>query len=579
MTSELADRKLLLLSQEAVLEAMNATAPTGVLRVSGDGRVRYINARAADLLGHEALELNSDAWLDRIYPEDRGDVMALFAGRAHPSDTTVLEFRLMHDDGTLHWIRFSAASMQNGAEFVCSVEDVTTRKQAEREAQRAREFLDAVLDLVPNTVFVKDQSGAFRVLNRPACEFLGIPYGTGIGKTDFDLFRPEQAQRFVMEDKAVLRTHEALKLEGVFETVRGDTRWVMKNKTRVVLADGETFVVGSITDITDRHILEQNLKAAQAELSEAREFLASVLDSIPVPVVVKDETGKMLLVNRAMEKVTAKQRSELLGKSDFELFAPELAATLREGDEQVLLAQGPVTYDGPYMLLAAGERWIVRNKNAVRFVDGSRVVVTTLTDITERKNAEAESQRARLFLENLLNALPNAIFVKDRQHRWVLVNDAFAQTTGRNRQTLIGKSDPDVFPSAMAEQNWAEDNAVRMSRAPAITEQKIVDVTGREVWYLKTKSVLTLADGLEYVVGIRTDITETKLATLKIEREREFLTNVIESLPSPFYVKDRQHRWIIVNAEMGRLFECDPRELHWAFGRGHAIRRGCREDT
>ncbi|MEO8629205.1 MAG: ATP-binding protein, partial [Betaproteobacteria bacterium] len=217
-----------------------------------------------------------------------------------------------------------------------------------------------------------------------------------------------------------------------------------------------------------------------------------------------------VLVNRAAEETAGRTRIELLGKTDEDFFDADRAAAYRDEDREVLAADHPMVFDGSYVTLSGQSRWVIRSKNSVQLADGSRVLLTALTDITERKTAESESRRAQQFLEGLINALPAAIFVKDQEHRWVLVNDAFAATTGQTRQALIGKSDHAVFPPARAKGNWIEDDEVRATKVPISTEEMLGDADGCEHWYLKTKSVITLSDATEYVVGIRTEITQRK---------------------------------------------------------------------
>lgn len=61
---------------------------------------------------------------------------------------------------------------------------------------------------------------------------------------------------------------------------------------------------------------------------------------------------------------------------------------------------------------------------------------------------------------NFLNSMPQPTVMKDRQHRWVAVNDAFCQWIGCDRQQLIGKTDQDIFPAEVAQQFWDEDESV-----------------------------------------------------------------------------------------------------------------------
>ncbi len=68
------------------------------------------------------------------------------------------------------------------------------------------------------------------------------------------------------------------------------------------------------------------------------------------------------------------------------------------------------------------------------------------------------SNFSRVNLDSLLEVLPNPVFVKDEQHRWVLLNDACCRFIGHERSELIGKSDYDFFPKSEADVFWKKDD-------------------------------------------------------------------------------------------------------------------------
>ena len=91
---------------------------------------------------------------------------------------------------------------------------------------------------------------------------------------------------------------------------------------------------------------------------------------------------------------------------------------------------------------ARGQASWARDGRPVRFTGALR-------EITDRKNSEAAAQRTREFLDAVLNAIPQPVFVKDTEHRWIEFNDAFCEVMGGNREALRGHSDFDVFPQAL----------------------------------------------------------------------------------------------------------------------------------
>ena len=64
------------------------------------------------------------------------------------------------------------------------------------------------------------------------------------------------------------------------------------------------------------------------------------------------------------------------------------------------------------------------------------------------------------YLEKIMNAVADPIFVKGREHQWILVNEAFCSFLGRKREDLLGKSDYDYFPPKEADEFWEKDERV-----------------------------------------------------------------------------------------------------------------------
>ena len=133
------------------------------------------------------------------------------------------------------------------------------------------------------------------------------------------------------------------------------------------------------------------------------------------------------------------------------------------------------------------------------------------------------SGRARPFVEALLDALPNPVFVKDEQHRWVLLNDLFCEFMGHPREELLGKSDYDFFPKEEADVFWDKDDAVFRSGELNENEEALTDAAGRAHVILTRKTLHRDPEGRRYLLGIITDITERKQIEEELRRSRDAL--------------------------------------------------------
>jgi PAS domain S-box-containing protein len=116
------------------------------------------------------------------------------------------------------------------------------------------------------------------------------------------------------------------------------------------------------------------------------------------------------------------------------------------------------------------------------------------------------------FLEKIINYIKDPIFVKDIQHRLILVNDAECELAGRTREELLGKTDYDFFPKEQVDVFWQKDDEVLETGKENINEEEITDAHGRQLTIVTKKALYKDADGNNYIVGIIRDITEMKQA-------------------------------------------------------------------
>jgi len=144
-----------------------------------------------------------------------------------------------------------------------------------------------------------------------------------------------------------------------------------------------------------------------------------------------------------------------------------------------------------------------------------------LEDVTARN--EAERGVPLLFLDSILEALPNPVFVKDEDHRWVLLNDSYCRLMGYDRSQLLGRSDHDFFPKGEADVFWAKDDAVFETGQLNENEETFTDSTGRSHVILTRKSLHVDPKGRRYLVGTITDITERKSMEDELRRSRDEL--------------------------------------------------------
>jgi PAS domain S-box-containing protein len=151
-------------------------------------------------------------------------------------------------------------------------------------------------------------------------------------------------------------------------------------------------------------------------------------------------------------------------------------------------------------------------------------------EILERQQIADELKASRDYLETIINCVPDLLLVKDSQHRYVLVNDAFCRLTGQNRHDLISgrKTAHDIFPEIDAEQIERHESQILKTGQPATFEQPIVSPdknTAHTISFIKT--LYRDFEGTPFLVGLGRDMTQKRQTEQELRHYREHLEDLV----------------------------------------------------
>ncbi len=425
---------------------------------------------------------------------------------------------------------------------------------------------------MPDYIYAKDVDSRFLVANTFVANRLGVANPEDLlGKTDFDFFPEEIARKYYNDEQILVQTDRLLlNEEELTLDAEGNRRWLLTSK--VPLHDAQGRVVGLVGvghDITHR-------RQTEAQLAEERAVLRTLIDTIPDYIYVKDRQSRIIVNNtaHACRLFGLESPQQAVGKSDFDFFPPELAERYF-ADEQGLMNTGQAVIDLEEPSRSPDGRitWHLTTKVPLRDQQGEIVGLVGITrDITERKQAEETLAQERNLLRTLIDTIPDYIYVKDRQSRFVIGNKALACDLFKlaSVEEVVGKADTDFFPEPLAVRYRAEEQELMLHGESVVDmEHASVDMAGNPRWYLTTKVPLRDQQSeIVGLVGITRDITDRKqieenlrLAMERTERSQRLLRTVIDATPDWIFAKDQEFRYVLVNAGYARALGMTPEEM------------------
>ncbi len=317
-------------------------------------------------------------------------------------------------------------------------------------------------------------------------------------------------------------------------------------------------------------IWEEDFSAVRQYIEDLRAAgivdFSAYFDAHPEAVAESAARVKIVDVNLAtLEMYQAESKEQLLADLS-KVLGPESLVPFKE--ELLALASGETSYENETVnYTLRGERRIVFVRLTV--APGSEQtwvqVFVGISDITERRQAEAALAGERDLLQALMDNIPDTIYFKDTVSRFIRINRAQVNVLGvAAAEEAIGKTDSDFFQNAALVQSFQdEEQRIIETGEPLINRIEFNPTPeGKPRWFSATKMPIKDPDGhVIGIVGISHNITERRQAEAALAAERDLLQALMDNIPDLIYFKDTSSRFTRINrAQAGLLGIGTPEE-------------------
>ena len=577
--------ELELKSKTALLEAQINATIDGILVVDSLERRILQNRRFVEIFQFpQELVTSIEGEPTRKYAQSLMKDPAAFEAKFHylhdhPMETISDEFELK-DGRTLE--RYSSPVVDDVGTYygrIWTFRDITERKAAEIELKSKTALLEAQVNSTIDGILVVDPIGRRVLQNRRFLEIFNLPPELQLNGNDSPARNHVASQ--VKDSKAILARMEDLYMHPM-ETSReevelNDGRTLDRYSAPVVDDAGKCYGrIWTFRDITRRKRNEETMRQ-----------LSLAVEQSPAAVVITDPNANITYVNRKFTECTGYSFEEVAGKNP---------SILKSGHTS------EIEYKTLWDTITRGEEWRGELQNRKKsgelyweaatiapIVNAAGEVTSFLAlkeDITLRKLTEANLANAKIsaeeahrslraqhlaleserqILDALINNVPDFMYVKDTQSRFIVGN---AETASAMRvdtpKDLVGKTDFDFLPPDMARGFYEDEQEVLRSGKPLYNREEIcLDGNGKQIQILTTKVPIRDSKGkITGIAGVGRNITGRKQMENALREAEQKFRGIFDNAPVGIFQSTPEGRFLSVNSSMASIFGYDsPEEM------------------
>ena len=311
-------------------------------------------------------------------------------------------------------------------------------------------------------------------------------------------------------------------------------------------------------ELFERQRAEKAVRENREKLYASEMFLRTLVNEMPDAMVLKDQNGNFLLANRAAAEFCGTTPEEMVGKSDADFGATREMDDFSRQNALDIMACGKaeVVMEDARNAVTGKTHHFRSIKKPFKDAEGNNRLLIIAHDMTDMIHAERELTHQRSFLKNVIQTIPDLIWLKDTEGFYLACNPRFENFFGAAESEIIGRTDYDFIGREQADFFREHDRSAMQREKPTVNEEWITFADDGHRELLETsKSPMYDENGeLIGVLGIGHDITKIRKAEERIRESELSLRSLFDSLREAVYVQDARGTFLAVNEGAARMY-------------------------
>ncbi len=279
--------------------------------------------------------------------------------------------------------------------------------------------------------------------------------------------------------------------------------------------------------------LELIVEKSTKELRESELFLQSTIQSIPDHMYVKDKDFKILFTNKSYCDLFGLSEEKILGRTVYDLYPKQMADIYTKQDREVFkTGKSILTKDVTRTYLDGSKHILQTLKTPIKNDQGNITYMVGITrDVTKSKKLENEQEKTEQMLRTTIANVPDHMYIKDAEYRFLYVNDSYCKFVGKTREQIIGTTVYDLYSKKEADLFTSQDNETVKHETILTPDLEQVDADGILHIIQANKTALKDSEGnVTHIIGVTRDNTQRK----ELERMKDqFIATATHELRTP----------------------------------------------